>query len=137
MPITNSWDNEEKTIIRMDVSGVWTWDDMNQAFNESSAMLDMVNHIVYQIVDLSQSQSVPGNFIPNARNLMKRRHPRSGLAVLVGASPLVISLWRMFARVYIIIAREQNFAFASTLDEARSILKQNMQHTAESNHVST
>lgn len=122
MPITNSWDNAEKTIVRMEISGAWTWDEMNRAFNESTAMLDSVNHIVYQIVDMSQSQHTPGNFIPNARNLMKRRHPRLGIAVFVGANAMVIGLWRMFARVYTIIAREQNFTFVGTLDEARALI---------------
>ncbi|MEO8609041.1 MAG: hypothetical protein ABI690_14220 [Chloroflexota bacterium] len=135
MPISNSWDNDEKTIIRMDVSGIWTWDDLNRAFDESSAMLDSVNHTVYPIVDLSQSQNIPANFIPNARSLMKKRHPRSGMAVFVGASALVISLWRMFARIYTIIAREQDFAFADTVDEARSILNQHVQSTTASEKV--
>lgn len=130
MPIINSWDNDDRTIIRMEISGTWTWDELSQAVDETTVMVDSVKHIVYGIVDLSQSQHIPGNFIPNVRSLMKKRHPRSGMEVIVGASALLIGLWRVFERVYTIIVRKQDFTFVSTLDEAHTILQLVMEQSA-------
>src|SRR5689334_8333352 len=112
MPVINTWDNDEKTIIRMEVSGRWTWDEMYQASESGFAMLDSVAHTVYPILDFSQSLGMPPNAITHARNMMGRQHPRTGMTVFVGANTLFVNLWRIFVRLYALLSREQDFAFA-------------------------
>lgn len=127
MPVTNTWDNDEKTIIRMEVIGRWTWDEMYAASDIGYAMLQTVNHIVYPIIDFSQSIGMPNHAITHARNMMGRQHPNTGMSVFVGANPLFVSLWKVYVRVYAIFSREQDFTFAKSLDEARAMLNEMMQ----------
>src|SRR6185369_4744326 len=124
MPVTNIWDNDEKTIIRMEVSGRWTWDEMYAASTAGYAMLDSVNHVVYPIIDFSGSLGMPNNAITHARNMMGKQHPRTGMSVFVGANTLFVSLWRVFVRLYALMSREQDFTFANSLDEARGLIAQ-------------
>jgi hypothetical protein len=131
MTVTNSWDNDDKTIIRMEVSGRWTWDEMYKASEEGYAMLESVNHTVYPIIDFSKSQGMPKNAITHARNMMGKQHPHTGMTVFVGANTLFVSLWRIFVRLYALFSREQDFTFANTLDEARQSLKEATQRAAE------
>jgi hypothetical protein len=130
MPVTNVWDNNEKTIIRMEVSGRWTWDEMYQASSAGYGMLDSVSHTVYPIIDFSQSLGMPPNAITHARNMMGRQHPRTGMTVFVGANTLFVNLWRIFIRLYALFSREQDFTFAKSLDEARQLLAAKMKAKA-------
>lgn len=131
MPVTNIWDNDEKTIIRMDVSGRWTWDEMYAASTVGYSMLESVPHVVYPILDFSQSHGMPNNAITHARNMMGKQHPRTGMTVFVGANTLFVNLWRIFIRLYSLLSREQDFTFANSLDEARQILMDKMKREAE------
>jgi len=131
MPVTNSWDNDEKTIIRMEIAGRWTWDEMYQASDAGYTMLESVPHIVYPIIDMRQSQAIPGNAITHASGLMRRQHPRTGMSVFVGANTIVVSLWRAFVHVYSLFSREQDFKFANSLDEARQLIADAMQQEAQ------
>ena len=128
MPVINVWDNDAKTIIRMEVSGRWTWDEMYAASTAGYAMLDSVNHVVYPIIDFSASLGMPPNAITHARNMMGKQHPRTGMTVFVGANTLFVSLWRVFIRLYALFSREQDFTFANSLDAARDLIAQNRQH---------
>ncbi|MEO8609040.1 MAG: hypothetical protein ABI690_14215 [Chloroflexota bacterium] len=127
MPVTNIWDNDEKTIICMEVSGRWTWDEMYQASEMGYTMLESVNHMVYPIIDFSSSLGMPNNAITHARNMMGKQHPRTGMTVFVGANTLFVSLWRIFIRLYALLSREQDFTFAKSLDEAREMIAQSHQ----------
>ncbi len=130
MPINLEWDNPDKTVLRMDVIGRWTWDEMYQASHEGYKMLDAVPHRVCSLIDFSASQGIPSNAITHARNMMGKQHPRTGLTVMVGVSPLFLSLWRVFVRVYALFSREQDFTFAGSLEEARAILAEDINHLA-------
>jgi len=126
MPVTNVWDNEEKTIIRMEVIGHWTWGEMYQGAEEGYAMLESVDHMVHAIIDFSQSASIPGNALTHGRNLMRQQHHRLDITVFVGVSPMFLSLWRVFTHVHAVLMKEQDFTFAQSLDEARAFLAQAM-----------
>lgn len=131
MPITLEWDNPEKTIIHMKVEGRWTWDEMYQSSIDGYKMLDSVPHRVCSLLDFTQAQGIPSNAITHARNMMNKQHPRTGLTVMVGVSPLFLNLWRVFVRVYMLFAREQDFTFAGSLEEARTIIAEDMHHLDE------
>lgn len=132
MPIIIEWDNPEKTIVRMTMMGIWTWDDAYHGADKGYAMLESVDYEVGIIIDLTQSHHIPDHAITNAQAMIKRRHPRTGLTVFVRASTFFTSMWNIFNRVYAALARKQNSVFANSLDEAREILAKMYPLTAKS-----
>lgn len=122
MPVTVDWDDEARTIVRMNMIGSWTWEEAYAGADNGYAILDSVPYEVGVIIDFSQGAGLPPNAILNARNMIHRRHPRTGLTVFVGTNSMFTALWNIFSRVYTLLARKQNSVFASSVDEARQIL---------------
>jgi hypothetical protein len=122
MPITVEWDNPEKTVVRMAMMGVWSWDEAYEKADEGYAMLQSVDYEVGIIIDMTQSHHIPDHAISNAQAMIKRRHPRTGLTVFVRVSTFFTAMWNIFSRVYTALAHKQNSVFATTLEEARAIL---------------
>ena len=122
MPVTIEWDNPEKTIVRMEMIGNWTWDEARAGADKGYVMLDSVDYEVGTIIDFSQGTSLPPSALANARSMIQRRHPRTGLTVFVGANAVFLSLWSVFSKVYSLFARKQNSVFAGTVEEARTLL---------------
>lgn len=124
MPVNIEWDNDDQTIVRMEMVGHWTWDEAYAGAERGYAMLQSVEYEVGVIIDFSRSAGLPPNALPNARRMIQRRHPRTGLTVFVGANTLFMALWNVFAKVYTLFAQKQNSIFAATVAEARRILEQ-------------
>lgn len=119
MPVTVFWDNEEQTIIRMEFDGQWTWDDVHEAVGTINQMTDSVDHIVDGLIDMRKAVGVPPGAMAHARSLIRQRHERTGINIIVGASPMISTLWQVFAQAYQWLTRDERFAFAKTLEEAR------------------
>jgi hypothetical protein len=122
MPVTIEWDNAEKTLVRMEMIGDWTWDEARAGAERGYAMLDSVDYEVGVIIDYSQGAGLPAHALSNARSMIQRRHPRTGLTVFVGANAVFMALWNVFSKVYVLFARKQNSVFANSVEEARAIL---------------
>ena len=122
MPVNIEWDNEAKTIIRMELVGNWTWDEAYRGAQQGYAMLETVDHEVGVLMDLRNSKAIPSNAITHARIMIKQRHPRTGLTVFVGTTTFFTALWNVFSRLYTLLARQQNSVFAPTMEDARRML---------------
>lgn len=133
MPINLLWENEAKTIVRMEVVGQWTWDEMYSASQEGYAMLESVQHIVDPIIDFRSSAAIPIYSITHARHMIGKRHPRTGLTVMVSSSALIHNLWDIFRKVYALFVREEEFILVRTLEEAHThLVRTQKNRTAES-----
>lgn len=122
MPVTVQWDNDDKTIVRMEMVSRWTWEEAYAGSEEGYRLLETVPDEVGVIIDFSGGAGLPPNAITSAKGMIQRRHPRTGLTVFVGANSVFVSLWGIFSRIYTLFAQKQNSVFASSLDEARAIL---------------
>ncbi|MBI5666843.1 MAG: hypothetical protein HZC41_02455 [Chloroflexi bacterium] len=131
MSVTIEWDNDNHTIVRMEMVGSWTWDEAYAGAERGYTMLESVGYEVGVIMDFSRSAGLPPGALANARRMIQRRHPRTGLTVFVGANTLFISLWNVFAKVYTLFAQKQNSVFAPTVEEARRMLAQRYPRVAQ------
>jgi hypothetical protein len=122
MSITVVWDNPEQTIIRYIYNGQWSLDNFYQALQESREMMDTVNHRVGLIIDVQNSKLVPNGVLSHGKNVSLRKHANQGKSIIVGASGFVRTLFDVYKKVYRTSFDETAYAFASTLDDARSIL---------------
>jgi hypothetical protein len=70
MPLRVYWESPEKTIIRCDSTGRWTWDEYHYAVNDIVALMATVTHRVYLIntTDNSPCQGVRRSRISSGRH---------------------------------------------------------------------
>jgi hypothetical protein len=123
MPTNLVWENEEHTIVRMELIGRWTWDEAYKGSDEGYRMLESVDHVVNVIIDLRPSIRFPELALTHARNMINKRHPRTGLTVFLGANMLFVLLWRSFSRLHKQLTGKQDFTFATSIEEAHKILE--------------
>jgi hypothetical protein len=62
MPVTNSWEDEAKTILVNDFQGQWTWDEFEAGVLRGYELIKTVDHPVYVI----------------ARNFTEKHHQQPG-----------------------------------------------------------
>lgn len=124
MGITVLWDNPEHTIIRFIYNGQWSLDNFYQALSESHQLLDTVTYRVGVIIDMENSKLVPNGVLSHGKNVSMRKHPNLGKSIIVGAGGLVRTLFDVYRKVYRTSFDDTAYVFASTLDEARTLLLQ-------------
>jgi hypothetical protein len=127
MAIEVCWDNEAKTIIQYVYEGRWTLADFDNARIEAAKLEETVSHRVDVIVDVRKSSLVPSGAISRGKTVMTTNatsHPNEGTAVIVGAGPLVRSIYDVVNKVYPEMVRRRGFRFARTLEEARTVIAQ-------------
>jgi hypothetical protein len=124
MAITVSWDDEARTIIRMDFAGKWTWTELQDANAQMAILTDEVAHPISVITDVSKTQYLPDGALSEARSISGGMMARgkNTLIVAVGASTLVKSLFPIFFNVY---GKRTGFPmthFVNTLEDARALI---------------
>lgn len=125
MSIEVSWDNEAKTIIQYIYDGRWTWQDFDESRLQAAKLEETVSHRVDVIVDVRKSSLVPSGTISRGKSVMTTTptsHPNEGMAVIVGAGPLVRSIYDVVSKVYPEIVRRRGFRFARSMEEARALI---------------
>jgi hypothetical protein len=128
MPVTAQWDNDDKTIIRFDVSGRWTWAEYRAANAEIRKMVDGLSYIVHFIVNPLDDQSrgyLPPGALQHIRSVYGSVSPNVGMTAVIGASPYYHALYAIGRKIYPQIA--VRYRFANSLEEARALLSQELQ----------
>ncbi len=119
MPITVQWDNDQKTTIRYEFAGRWTWEQLFAANDERDAMMKTVDYRVDLIADLRNTMVVP----PGAASQFKRiaqARAGTGVTVVVGANRFM----QIMLDVFKLVQRQSESALATagSLEEARALL---------------
>jgi hypothetical protein len=122
MPIHLEWDNEDKTIIRFDFDGVWTWDDFVTKHNEANAMISGVDHTVDLILDLQKSGSRPSNLFTNIKRFESDKAPNQGRLVVVRDGQFIKVMLSTYTRLFG-SKTNPDLTRVDTLEEARNLLK--------------
>jgi hypothetical protein len=122
MSVTVSWDNPEKTVIRYDLRGAWTWQEFHLAMDEGVVMRTSVSHVVDVIANLEQSAGIPPNTLSQLRRLYKVKLDNRGMVVLAGGSAFVAALVKIFQSLHLRARREA--AVAPSVERARALLRE-------------
>lgn len=120
MPVTVSWDNEEKTVLRYDFDLIWTWDEFFTTIGDAFAMTRSVGHTVDIISNFKPGASLPSNSLFQFRRAMSHAPRNRGRTVIVGSSTIVRSMVMLFSR----FNRHpgERVHLADSLEHARTIL---------------
>jgi hypothetical protein len=120
MSIRVYWENPQKTIVRYDFEGVWTWDELYAAYYEAIAMETSVTHRVDIILDLRYSGRIPGNVLLHIKNFSEKQPPNVGLSIFVTTNSFLTSLYNTAIKFYAKIAFY--FRLTRTVDEAHDMI---------------
>ncbi len=126
MPISVRWENNEKTIVRWEFDGRWTWNDYYDALEQSDRLLDSIQRSADLLVNMQQTNFIANGYPAQFRRV-SRFHPKAGIAVLVITNAFIETMLRMMMRFQpqsahrIIIAR--------SLEKAQSILQEHQQRS--------
>jgi hypothetical protein len=88
MPVITQWDNDEKTIVRHDFQGKWTWEEFLAAERKANELVAGVTHRVDIISDMREGTMPREGALANARGVIKRLKPNIGVIVVV-TNPLL------------------------------------------------
>jgi hypothetical protein len=122
MSIHYEWDNEEKTIIRYDFDGKWTWEEFRDKQTEANALFAEVDHPVDVILDLLKSESRPTNLFVHIRESEAHRPPNHGRLVVVRSGQFVRTMLATYQRLFGSRDKIETIR-VDTLEEARERLK--------------
>lgn len=120
MNIKVSWDNDDKTVIRYDFEGPWTWDDFRIAAEEAFAMTRSVEHTVDTISNFFPGVLLPANAMFQFRRIMEEAPKNRGVNVIVGSSAFIRTMVMMFSSVNRQLAKR--IVIVDRLDQARAVL---------------
>lgn len=119
MPIRVVWDNEEKTIARMDFESSWGWVEFREAQQILKGLRAAVTYGVPVILNLQNAQPMPlEGAVTNLKH--SAQHDLTDNMVFVSIKPVAKELIRIFSEIQPEI-RAKVF-FAASLEEARKLL---------------
>lgn len=120
MPITIAWDNEEKSVIRYDFNGAWTWNQYLQVMEELMIMMKSVEHRVDAIANMKSGiMPMSGSALSIARTALYKLPSNRGVVVVV-TNPFVgvmLKTFKQFDREIGAILRA-----ASSIEEANELI---------------
>jgi hypothetical protein len=123
MAIDVVWDNDECTILRVEMMGQWSWDDLHDALTTVVEMMDEeACEQANLIIDVSHATNIPTLALTNVRNLSQRRDPRMNTTVLVGMSDVTRTLLNAFLQVYSVVGRQERYVLVKTVSKAREVI---------------
>ncbi|MCK6578821.1 MAG: hypothetical protein L6Q98_12005 [Anaerolineae bacterium] len=131
MTVTVEWDNAEKTILRTDSYGHWTWDEYHHAVDTALAMIRAVDHEVHLVnVRHLDSTAPEGNALPHLRRVMRDLPKNHRLTIMVNPNLRSKMLMNVMKSIVPIFTR--TFLMAASMDEARTLITQYERQRARS-----
>ncbi len=122
MGIEVRWDDSERTLIRIDLLGRWTWDEFYTALDGIKPMVMSVSSTVHMIAVLENPFHVPANPLFHINNFLRSAPANLGVTYIVGANKYAEPFLPIASRFYPHIV--DKVQFAATTDVAKMLLKQ-------------
>jgi hypothetical protein len=121
MPIHLVWDDEALSIVRWDVDGAWSWEDVYNATLKGAEMARNRPHRVDFIINLQKSGPIPmGSPLSQTRSLTRYAPPNWGVTVYTPMNAFVRALHGVFVKVYPDVGSRQ--LVAVSLEQARQLI---------------
>ena len=123
MPIHLSWDDADQTLLLVESSGRWTWEEYHDALSSIAEMIRSANHRV-DLITVSRADSVrpSGSAMPHYQSALRMLPENTGLHVIINTSTIARSIVSIFLR----LNRNRTsgmVVLAGSLEEARSLIQ--------------
>jgi len=93
------WADAEQRVVRWQFTWPWTWDEFYAAQQHMDDLIDSVDGIIDTVIFPAQNSRMPPSAISNLRRILRQRHPRLGLVVLVGMNNFVLEIVRFSTQI--------------------------------------
>lgn len=101
MPITIDWANDDHTVLLVNHSGKWTWDEAFVVREDWNARLTSAEHPVHLIFDFTQQTEPPAQFSDVMFKLGEYQFPpMTGLVINVGLTGTHRVGSELFSKIY-------------------------------------
>lgn len=122
MSSTICWDDSNHTIIRVENSGKWTWDDYHHVIDQIVAMIASVDHRVDTInINLPDSVMPSGSAAPHFQRALRRMPPNTGMTVTISGSAFGRTMFGILSK-YLLRNSKQRVVMVATLDDAFRVI---------------
>jgi phosphotransferase system IIB component len=119
--ITVSWDNDEKTRIRVDYNDpVRSWDEYNAAVKEAADMIRSQEQTVHVIHNPGKTQMPPGNALMHVRRAIEQQPSNTGLTIMIISNPFARRILEVMIRL--MAGRYRNLVMANSLEMAYQLI---------------
>ena len=116
MPINIYWDNDDKTIIRVDIIQPWELDEFYRLHEVTTGMLNTVDHKVAFIADVRELGGLPrGISLRQTSKVLSAAHPNDLGMILIGMNRGIQMFMNVILRVFPVVT---NVILVQTEDEA-------------------
>lgn len=122
MPALITWENAEKTIIRHQLIGDWTYEEYSKTAAETQELTGSVSHTVHVIVDFTESISYPTRLLAAGQALDRNLPPNQGMLFVVKCPPYIRAVFDIIIKLY--PKTGSNAHYVETLEEAFEIIRQ-------------
>lgn len=126
MGIELYWDNDEQTVMLVEVIGAWTWDEMYEVLHKIKRVTDKSPITLGAILDLTRGAVFPGG-LPFAgktrehgKRVLKMGEGDRGPIAVVGANKLFQTVFR--ALLSLDPDKLGHIRFVDTMDEAQAFM---------------
>lgn len=122
MGIVLAWEDQEQSVIRVDYSGRWTWEDFFEGITHTVEMMDSVSGRVDIIENMKPGVlPVSGSAINAARNGMRSFSDNLGLVVVV-VNPYVRAIGTIFVNLN--SEYRERIRMVDTIEQARAMISE-------------
>lgn len=105
MPITVHWEDDAQSILRYEIVGRYTADDMYNAHYQGASMGGAQPHRVDVVIDMREAIGLPASVMRHLGKLAELQTPNTGLCVVVTGDRALHTLFGIAVKVYGRIAR--------------------------------
>jgi hypothetical protein len=119
--IVVTWDNQEKTILREDLTTPWTWTEYDEATDQLASLIKSVSYRVDVIFNRNYTATPHGDPFAHYRRIAEQLPPNTGLVLVVGATNATRAAANFLLPLFAQLAAR--LAFVDTVEEARTILQ--------------
>jgi hypothetical protein len=100
MGLEVSWVDYAQTTILRYFTGHWTWEEFYKSQEQVNAMLRSVPHQVHQILDFSETSSLPPNTLTHLRNSARNVPPNRGKSIVVTRSNFYLQMYNILNKLF-------------------------------------
>ena len=120
MSIEVNWDNSERSVVRVEFSGIWSWGDFELAAEQYFTLIESVPQRTDVLFDMRESAGLPHGALLYFKRLLQAAPANHGALVLVSSDHHVFDLVAMFYRIHTGYA--MRIVLAKSVLEARAQL---------------
>jgi hypothetical protein len=122
MPASVTWDNDDKTIIRQQLIGDWTYEEYVKSAVETQELTGSQPHTVHVIVDFTLSKSYPSRLLAAGQTLDRNLPTNQGTVTVIQCPMYIRAVFDILVRLYPKVGN--NSAQVESLEEAYAFIRE-------------